>query len=96
MAKETARKSAASNRKQSGADAPKRGLSAYMFFSQDQREKVKNDNPEASFGKSSKLARHHSFRSNIFCRSNRQNPWCQMERNERRRQEGKSKKFLHE
>ena len=31
-------------------NAPKRGLSAYMFFSQDAREKVKTENPSASFG----------------------------------------------
>ncbi|PKI83034.1 Non-histone chromosomal protein 6 [Malassezia vespertilionis] len=30
--------------------APKRPLSAYMFFSQDWRERVKADNPEAGFG----------------------------------------------
>ncbi|SAM62229.1 probable NHP6B-nonhistone chromosomal protein [Ustilago bromivora] len=30
--------------------APKRPLSAYMFFSQDQRERVKADNPDAGFG----------------------------------------------
>lgn len=30
---------------------PKRGLSAYMFFSQDNREVVKKENPNASFGK---------------------------------------------
>ena len=30
--------------------APKRGLSAYMFFSQDQRTTIKEENPEATFG----------------------------------------------
>lgn len=30
--------------------APKRPLSAYMFFSQDHRERVKAANPEAGFG----------------------------------------------
>jgi len=34
---------------------PKRGLSAYMFFSQDWRERVKNENPDASFGTIGKL-----------------------------------------
>lgn len=29
---------------------PKRGLSAYMFFSQEQRPKVKEENPDANFG----------------------------------------------
>lgn len=31
-------------------DAPKRPLSAYMFFSRDQRERTKAENPQASFG----------------------------------------------
>ncbi|KAI9025093.1 high mobility group box domain-containing protein [Phycomyces nitens] len=35
--------------------APKRGLSAYMFFSQDQRQQVKEENPEATFGSIGKL-----------------------------------------
>ncbi|CAO3695849.1 unnamed protein product [Rhizopus microsporus] len=34
---------------------PKRGLSAYMFFSQDNREVVKKENPNASFGEIGKL-----------------------------------------
>jgi hypothetical protein len=29
---------------------PKRALSAYMFFVQDYRERVKSENPDASFG----------------------------------------------
>ncbi|KAK7055117.1 high mobility group box domain-containing protein, partial [Favolaschia claudopus] len=36
-------------------NAPKRALSAYMFFSQDWRERIKNENPEASFGEVGKL-----------------------------------------
>ncbi|KAI7869315.1 high mobility group box domain-containing protein [Spinellus fusiger] len=35
--------------------APKRGLSAYMFFSQDQRQVVKEENPEAGFGQIGKI-----------------------------------------
>jgi hypothetical protein len=35
--------------------APKRPLSAYMFFSQDWRERVKTENPNASFGEIGKL-----------------------------------------
>ncbi|KAI8144095.1 high mobility group box domain-containing protein [Fennellomyces sp. T-0311] len=34
---------------------PKRGLSAYMFFSQEQRPKVKEDNPDANFGTIGKI-----------------------------------------
>ena len=30
----------------------KRALSAYMFFSQDWRERIKAENPDAGFGKS--------------------------------------------
>ncbi|CEP14314.1 hypothetical protein [Parasitella parasitica] len=36
-------------------NAPKRGLSAYMFFSQDQRATVKEENPEATFGQIGKI-----------------------------------------
>ena len=32
--------------------APKRALSAYMFFSQDWRERIKSENPDAGFGES--------------------------------------------
>ena len=31
-------------------NAPKRGLSAYMFFANDQREKVREENPGIKFG----------------------------------------------
>ena len=31
-------------------NAPKRGLSAYMFFANDQRENVREENPGISFG----------------------------------------------
>ncbi|KAL1927345.1 hypothetical protein VTP01DRAFT_3974 [Rhizomucor pusillus] len=34
---------------------PKRGLSAYMFFSQEQRPKVKEENPDANFGAIGKI-----------------------------------------
>lgn len=30
---------------------PKRGLSAYMFFANDQRDKVRDENPGIKFGK---------------------------------------------
>ncbi|KAK4052308.1 Non-histone chromosomal protein 6 [Microbotryomycetes sp. JL221] len=36
-------------------NAPKRPLSAYMHFSQQNREKIKSENPEASFGELGKL-----------------------------------------
>ena len=31
---------------------PKRGLSAYMFFANEQRDKVRDDNPGIKFGES--------------------------------------------
>ncbi|KAI0277805.1 high mobility group box domain-containing protein [Russula aff. rugulosa BPL654] len=33
----------------------RRALSAYMFFSQDWRERIRHENPEASFGEVGKL-----------------------------------------
>lgn len=32
-------------------NAPKRGLSAYMFFANEQRENVRSENPGIAFGK---------------------------------------------
>lgn len=37
--------------------APKRALSAYMFFSQDWRERIKAENPDAGFGEFARLVR---------------------------------------
>lgn len=34
-------------------NAPKRGLSAYMFFANEQRENVREENPGIKFGRSS-------------------------------------------
>ncbi|KAK3073252.1 Non-histone chromosomal protein 6 [Teratosphaeriaceae sp. CCFEE 6253] len=34
---------------------PKRGLSAYMFFANDQRDKVREENPGIKFGEVGKL-----------------------------------------
>ncbi|CAO3696048.1 unnamed protein product [Umbelopsis ramanniana] len=36
-------------------NAPKRGLSAYMFFSQAHRKTVQEENPEAGFGQIGKI-----------------------------------------
>ena len=38
-------------------NAPKRALSAYMFFSQDWRERIKAENPDAGFGEFARLVR---------------------------------------
>ncbi|PKY08366.1 non-histone chromosomal protein 6 [Aspergillus campestris IBT 28561] len=37
-------------RKKKDPNAPKRGLSAYMFFANDNREKVREENPGITFG----------------------------------------------
>ncbi|RAL15410.1 high-mobility group nucleosome-binding protein [Aspergillus homomorphus CBS 101889] len=42
-------------RKKKDPNAPKRGLSAYMFFANDNREKVREDNPGISFGQVGKM-----------------------------------------
>jgi len=56
-AKPKARKAEKSDggRKAKDPNAPKRALSAYMFFSQDWRERIKTENPDASFGEIGKL-----------------------------------------
>ncbi|PVU95523.1 hypothetical protein BB561_001772 [Smittium simulii] len=43
------------HKKKKDENAPKRGLSAYMFFSQEYREKVKKENPDATFGQLGKI-----------------------------------------
>jgi hypothetical protein len=60
MPKEKAtRKSKASKadtgKKKKDPNAPKRGLSAYMFFANEQREKVREDNPGIKFGDVGKM-----------------------------------------
>ncbi|KAH9450542.1 hypothetical protein MJO28_010015 [Puccinia striiformis f. sp. tritici] len=42
-------------KKEKDPNAPKRPLSAYMFFSQDWRERIKTENPEVSFGEIGRL-----------------------------------------
>jgi len=41
---------AKTEKKKKDPNAPKRGLSAYMFFANDQRESVREDNPGITFG----------------------------------------------
>lgn len=36
-------------------NAPKRGLSAYMFFANEQRQSVRDDNPDVTFGQVGKI-----------------------------------------
>jgi len=42
-------------KKKKDPNAPKRGLSAYMFFANDQRENVREENPGISFGQVGKV-----------------------------------------
>ncbi|KAH7077798.1 nucleosome binding protein [Paraphoma chrysanthemicola] len=44
-----------SGKKKKDPNAPKRGLSAYMFFANEQRDKVREDNPGIKFGEVGKL-----------------------------------------
>ena len=49
-AAEKAEKASAARKGKKDPKAPKRPLSAYMFFSQDWRERIKAENPDAGFG----------------------------------------------
>jgi hypothetical protein len=49
-------------------NAPKRGLSAYMFFANEQRENVREENPGISFGKLSNSFRAFDLTgANVSC-----------------------------
>jgi hypothetical protein len=49
------KKGAAGGRKKKDPNAPKRAMSAYMFYAQANRDKVKKDHPGASFGEIGKI-----------------------------------------
>jgi len=56
MPKEAKRKTKETKvKRKKDPNAPKRGLSAYMFFANDNREKVREDNPGIKFGDVGKL-----------------------------------------
>jgi len=58
MPKVAASKKSAKPEKRRGKkdpNAPKRGLSAYMFFANEQRENVREENPGVSFGQVGKI-----------------------------------------
>ena len=59
-------------------NAPKRGLSAYMFFANEQRDNVRKDNPGISFGT---MCPHFvpGPHANVLCRWCRQSPRREME-----------------
>ena len=49
-------------KKKKDPNAPKRGLSAYMFFAQDQRDNVREENPGISFGM---IVKSHVFKLHL-------------------------------
>ncbi|KAI9752106.1 MAG: Non-histone chromosomal protein 6 [Lichina confinis] len=54
--KTTTRKTKArGEKKKKDPNAPKRGLSAYMFFANEQRENVRDENPGITFGQVGKV-----------------------------------------
>ncbi|KAI7885605.1 hypothetical protein K492DRAFT_141417 [Lichtheimia hyalospora FSU 10163] len=55
MAKETRSGDGKVSKRSKDPKGPKRSLSAYMFFSQDKRASVKEENPDASFGQIGKI-----------------------------------------
>ena len=44
-----------SSRRKKDPNAPKRALSAYMFFANENRDIIKSENPDVSFGQVGKL-----------------------------------------
>ncbi|KAG4440301.1 high mobility group box domain-containing protein [Leptodontidium sp. 2 PMI_412] len=46
---------ARTEKKKKDPNAPKRGLSAYMFFANEQRENVRDENPGITFGQVGKV-----------------------------------------
>lgn len=55
MPKEVKPKAAKPAKKEKDPNAPKRPLSAYMYFSSDMRNSVKDQNPDATFGELGKI-----------------------------------------
>jgi hypothetical protein len=50
-----ATKGRGAEKKKKDPNAPKRGLSAYMFFANEQRDNVRDENPGITFGQVGKL-----------------------------------------
>lgn len=48
-------KASGEGKKKKDPNAPKRGLSAYMFFANEQRDNVREDNPGITFGQVGKV-----------------------------------------
>ncbi|GES58528.1 non-histone chromosomal protein 6 [Aspergillus terreus] len=51
----TTRKTKPTTRRKKDPNAPKRGLSAYMFFANENRDKVREENPGITFGQVGKM-----------------------------------------
>jgi hypothetical protein len=55
-AKKGAGKKAAGTKKKKDPNAPKRGMSAYMFYMNGNRATIREENPDATFGDIGKIA----------------------------------------
>jgi len=53
--KRSAKATTKTGKKKKDPNAPKRGLSAYMFFANEQRENVRSENPGIAFGQVGKV-----------------------------------------
>ncbi|MCJ1225979.1 Non-histone chromosomal protein 6 [Toensbergia leucococca] len=53
--RKTKTKTATEGKKKKDPNAPKRGLSAYMFFANEQRDNVREENPGITFGQVGKV-----------------------------------------
>ncbi|CAF9941964.1 Non-histone chromosomal protein 6 [Imshaugia aleurites] len=53
--RKTKAKAAEGTKKKKDPNAPKRGLSAYMFFANEQRDNVREENPGITFGQVGKV-----------------------------------------
>ncbi|MCJ1371466.1 Non-histone chromosomal protein 6 [Loxospora ochrophaea] len=53
--RKTKAKAVTEGKKKKDPNAPKRGLSAYMFFANEQRDNVREENPGISFGQVGKV-----------------------------------------
>ena len=64
-------------------NAPKRGLSAYMLFANETREKIREEYPGINLGKSSIAQSTLSRMTNEINRGCWQNPWREVEKPQR-------------
>lgn len=55
MPKDTTRSRSGNTRRKKDPDAPKRPITAYMFYAQHERKNVNKDKPDAKFGEVGKI-----------------------------------------